>query len=125
MAVGDRTHQLPSDSFIAGESHLFVFNCFYYADNRPFSLARCTASFSIVHAFDKEADPILTKPMTVEMNVDRTTDSRLHVTLLPAETVDLHGKYIYQVSVRDVSGDIEIPGQGELHIYNNIDKNFI
>lgn len=47
------------------------------------------------------------------------------VTLSPIETVDLSGKYIYQIIIRDIDGDVEIPKQGILYITNNINKNFI
>ena len=44
--------------------------------------------------------------------------------LLPEETVDLFGKFIYQITIQDISGEIEIPDQGILRIANNINKVF-
>ena len=49
----------------------------------------------------------------------------LTVSLPPSKTVDLFGKYIYQIIIRDIEGDVEIPKQGILYITNNINKNFI
>jgi hypothetical protein len=69
--------------------------------------------------------PILTKSMKAIFNNDGTSDNVLTVTLLPTETVDLFGKYIYQIMIRDIDGDVEIPKQGILYITNNINKSFI
>jgi len=49
----------------------------------------------------------------------------LAVTLDPLDTVDLCGKYIYQITIKDINGNIEIPKQGILFITNNINKSFI
>ena len=35
------------------------------------------------------------------------------------------GKHIYQISIKDINGDIEIPKQGIMYITANIDKGFI
>lgn len=48
----------------------------------------------------------------------------LRVVLLPEETVDLVGKFIYQITIQDISGEIEIPDQGIIRIANNINKSF-
>ena len=48
-----------------------------------------------------------------------------HQALLPQETVNLYGKYIYQITIQDMSGETEIPSQGILGITNNIDKAII
>lgn len=55
-------------------------------------------------------------------NNEGTYDNVLTVTLSPTETVDLSGKYIYQIIIRDIDGDVEIPKQGILYITNNINK---
>jgi len=58
-------------------------------------------------------------------NDEVTADNVLTVTLTPTETVELFGKYIYQIIIRDIEGDVEIPKQGILYVTNNINKNFI
>ena len=70
-------------------------------------------------------DPILTKTMEVSYDLEDDCDNILTVKILASETVDLFGKYIYQISMRDLGGDVEIPKQGILYISNNIDKSFI
>jgi len=49
----------------------------------------------------------------------------LAVTLIPNETKNLYGKYIYQITIQDMSGEVDIPSQGILGITNNIDKSII
>lgn len=63
--------------------------------------------------------------MKSSINDEGTSDNVLMVTLEPAETVDLCGKYIYQVIIKDMNGDTEIPKQGVLYITNNINKSFV
>ena len=48
----------------------------------------------------------------------------LKVTLLPSETVDLCGKYIYQITIKDVEDNTE-PKQGIMYIGNNINKGYV
>lgn len=85
----------------------------------------CTANFAIVSFTNKMGKPILTKPMEAIFNDDGTINNVLIVTLEPKETVELCGKYIYQIQIQDIDGDVEIPKQGLLYITNNINRGFI
>lgn len=118
-------YTLPTIDFVGGETQNLSFNVYFYKNKQPFSLTGCTCNFSIVSYTNKRGSPILSKQMESAFNGDVTSDNVLTVTLTPAETVDLCGKYIYQVIIRDVSGDTEIPNQGILYITNNINKSFI
>ena len=85
----------------------------------------CTANFAIVSFTNKMGKPILTKSMEDIFNDEGTINNVLTVTLEPRETMDLYGKYIYQIQIKDVSGNVEIPKQGILYITNNINRGFI
>ena len=85
----------------------------------------CTSNFSIVDFRNKVGSPILTKTMDVLENSDGSSFNVLSVELTPQETYELSGKYIYQISIRDVNGNVEIPKQGLIYITNNINKGFI
>ena len=37
----------------------------------------------------------------------------------------MSGKYIYQITIKDISGDVEVPKQGIFLVVNNINKGFI
>lgn len=118
-------YTLPMIDFVGGETQDLAFNTYFYRGKKPFSLSGCSASFSIVSFMNKNGAPILTKPMRVSLNTAGTIDNVLAVTLQPWETVELSGKYIYQISIRDIGGDVEIPKQGILMITGNINKSFI
>lgn len=118
-------YTLPTIDFVAGETQDLVFRVYFYKNRRPFSMTGCTSNFAIVSFTNKMGKPILTKPMEDIFNDDGTINNVLTVTLEPQETVDLCGKYIYQIQIKDVSGNVEIPKQGILYITNNINKGFI
>lgn len=49
----------------------------------------------------------------------------IEINLLPSETVYLYGKFIYQVSISDAAGYVEIPGRGIMDIIRNINPETI
>lgn len=114
---------LPEISFVGGETREFRFPL-RDKKGRVFDVSGATANFSVVGAMNRIGVPIISKPMEIVAN-ENGIASVLTVTLLPAETVNLFGKFIYQISIRDFYGEIEIPSQGVLFITNNIDKSFI
>ena len=118
-------YPLPAIDFVGGETQDLMFNVYFYKSHRPFSLTGCVANFAIVSFTNKTGAPILTKPMDAIFNNEGTINNVLTVTLEPKETVGLHGKYIYQIQIKDIGGDVEIPKQGILYITNNINKGFI
>lgn len=116
---------LPTISFVGGETQDLAFNTYFFQSDKRYSLSGCTANFAVADYLDKTGMAIISKPMTVGYDTTCTIDNVLNVTLTPSETVDLCGKYIYQISMRDIDGDVEIPKQGILLITRNIDKTFI
>ena len=118
-------YTLPTIDFVGGETQDLAFNVYFYKNKQPFSLTGCTCNFSIVSFTNKTGAPILSKPMDAIFNDDVSSDNVLTVTLEPTDTVDLFGKYIYQIIIKDINGDAEIPKQGILYITNNINKGFI
>lgn len=118
-------YTLPTIDFVGGETQDFMFNVFFYKNERPFSLTGCTANFAIVSFTNKMGTPILTKPMEAIFNDEGIINNVLTVTLEPKETVGLCGKYIYQIQIRDIDGGVEIPKQGILYVTNNINRGFI
>ena len=118
-----KTYNLPEISFIGGETHDFRFSLFTDT-GKTFNASGIKATFSIVSSINRSGQPILSKDMTVIAN-DDGIENIITVTLQSNETVNLYGKYIYQITLQDMSGDIEIPSQGILGIINNIDKNIV
>lgn len=118
-------YTLPTIDFVGGESQELLFNTYFYKNRKPFNMTGCTSNFSIVDFTNKKGTPILTKSMNILENADNTAFNVLSVDLTPTETYKLCGKFIYQITIKDVNGNVEIPKQGLLYITNNINKGFI
>lgn len=116
---------LPSIDFVGGSTQDLVFNMFARQGGRPFSMAGCTCNFAVVSFLNKVGTPVIQKEMTIGTEGGGTAENIVSVTLDPGDTVHLSGKYVYQISIRDQNGAVEIPKQGLLYIENNIDKDFI
>lgn len=114
-------YTLPTVDFVGGSTQDFAFNAFFFSNRKPFDMTQCTATFSVISYVNKDSSPLISKEMTVDNGADGVANV-LKVTLDAADTVDLAGKYIYQVTVRDNGGGVDIPNQGILRIANNIDK---
>lgn len=121
-------YTLPAIDFVGGSTQDFVFHCYFFANKRPHELSSCTANFSIINFVNKNGEPLVSKQMEVGADpiVDGEINNVLRVELTPSDTVNLPaGKYIYQITIRDASGSVDIPNQGIIHIINNINKAFV
>ena len=118
-------YELPTITFVGGETRDLAFHIYHYIGKRPYSLSECECTFSLVNFTTKGGKPILSKEMTVIYDETGTIDNVLTVTLESLESVNLFGKYIYQITIQDRDGEVEIPSQGIMYINNNIDKGII
>lgn len=114
---------LPTIDFVGGETLKLIFHVYYQNKPQFFDLVNTSANFSIVDYANKHGTPILSKAMNVSFG-ETAESNYLSVTIHPAETVELYGKYIYQITLKDADGTTEIPKQGIMYITNNIDKAF-
>lgn len=117
--------RLPTLSFIAGETQDILFNTYFLKNSRPFDLSGCTCNFSLIGFTGRTGTPILSKAMDIVQNEDGSAENVLSVTLTSSETLELGGKYIYQLQIKGPSGEVEIPSQGLMYITNNINKDFL
>ena len=125
MACNYSPYSLPTIDFVGGSTQEFEFNVYFCHEKKPFSMSGCECIFSIVSFTNKTGSAIISKKMEIGYNSQTETDNVLTVTLDSSDSVDLFGKYIYQITIRDVDGVVEIPKQGILYITNNIDKQFL
>lgn len=124
----DKQKPLPTIRFVGGETQELVFNTYSEATGQPFDLSSCTANLAVINWVNKSGKPLISKEMSVEAPDSLTGEGALNilrVTLLPSDTVSLAGKYLYQISIRYVSGEMDIPAQGVMYISRNIDPDFI
>lgn len=123
LAYDYNPYVLPTIDFVGGETQHLAFHVYFHTKDKPFSLTGCTCNFSVVSYRNKTGTPLITKAMTPAFG--GSVYNVLTVELQASETVDLYGKYIYQICIRDIDGDVEIPKQGILYVTNNINKPFI
>ncbi len=116
-------YTLPEMSFVGGESQTLMFNLFTI-DGNDFDAGECEVGFALVHYSNKNGIPILTKKAEIwEGNNGVMNTARVDLT--SEDTLDLYGRYVYQLTVNDSFGNTEIPGQGIIDITRNIHPNFI
>ena len=111
---------LPQEDLVGGESREFQFRL-YTQNGVPFSIHEGSAYFALINYSNKSGAPILSKSCSTTVGpegVENTVAVELH----SQETLELFGKYIYQVTIIDRYGEAEIPGQGILHITRNINR---
>lgn len=124
MSCDYNPYTLPILKFVGGSTQDLAFHVYFQSYETPFDLSSCTANFAVINYTNRDGEPVISKAMTVEHDTGSLSNI-LSVTLLPSDTVDLVGKYIYQVTIRDVAGYTEIPDQGIMFIANNINKNYV
>lgn len=127
MACNAEQYSLPTIHFVAGSTQEFEFHVFSAIAHLPFDLKSCTANLSVVSSINKTGAPLISKSMEIVEDDSLGSDGMANIltaTLHPYETVQLCGKYIYQISIRYISGEMDIPSQGVMYITQNINKEY-
>jgi hypothetical protein len=117
------TYNLPDESFVGGESRDFIFHLLT-AGGVPFDANGCDVDFAVINYANKNGAPLVTKSADMRMGTEGVVNVAV-VSLFPEDTVNLYGRYVYQLSIRDSFGELEIPGQGILNITRNINQAFV
>ena len=127
VEVYDVHYELPRIQIIGGVTAQWVFNL-YTPERELFDAYNCVADCSIVPVYDKTGPSVASFACSI---VERPTKrkSAILVQLAVADTVHLHGKYVYQITIKMPSdsayGKIDIPLHGILYIGKNIKPEFI
>ena len=116
-------YTLPQDRFVAGQTCKYIWRLFRES-GQPFNANGCEGSFALIDYSHKDEEPILVKPVDLLLG-DEEFVNIASLELKPEDTINLDGKYIYQLSIKDPEGNLEIPNQGLLYISNNIHKSFV
>lgn len=118
-----RVFNLPPLMFVGGETeHLKFF--LKTESGGIFDADGCDASFAIIQYTNHGGTAVLTKNAVISADVSGMKCFAT-VPLESADTVDLCGRYIYQISITNDEGITEIPGQGVIDIVHNIDPALI
>lgn len=109
---------------VGGSMRTFTFNI---TDRlgAPFRLGAYSARFALVNIINRSMSPVLTKEMEMVREESGKPTNVLTVTLDAADTYRLRGKYIYQITIVNPTGEADVPHQGEIIIHENIDKSVI
>lgn len=111
-------YTLPELTFVGGETQEMKFRL-KEIDGSLYNAKYCTANFSICNYSNKVGTPIITLTPTFISDGGKIIHI-LHIVLPAEKTVNLFGKYIYQIVIMDDTGRIEIPNQGIMNITRNI-----
>lgn len=117
-------YTLPTIDFVGGETQKIVIHTYSPDGEEPYNVSGYSANFSVVSAMNKSGTPVITKAMDVSQ-AGEGEGNVLSVCLEPSETVSMSGKYIYQITIMDCDGGVEIPKQGIMMVTGNINKKFI
>jgi len=116
-------YTLPEISFVGGESQLLLFNLLTISGTE-YDASECKVGFAVIHYANKNGMPILTKEAELKTGKSGVKSIAV-VDLSPADTIDLYGRFVYQITISDAAGATEIPGQGLIDVTRNIHPEFI
>lgn len=127
-------YTLPEIMFVGGETQELVFRL-YTPRHYPYDMEvqPRVANFAILHYVNRDYEtPILEVSSDgyspqIEIQVgEEGVLNQVFVTLKPTDTLLLSGKYIYQLTLKDSSGEyVDIPNQGILYVIRNINPTFV
>jgi hypothetical protein len=116
-------YTLPQDKFVGGQAVEYRWRLYSKAKT-PFDASGCEGNFALIDYSHKFGESILSKTLTF-ITGDEGVVNVACVTLDSGDTVELSGKYVYQLIIKDADGNTEIPNQGFFLIYKNINEGFL
>lgn len=116
-------YTLPEWDFVGGETQRRGFTLLR-STGAEYDLPSAQAELAVVDFMNPSSAACIVQQVPVQLNRDGVS-CEVSFTLSPADTVDLAGKYMYQITVRDVNGNTSIPRRGKMYIIENLDKTFV
>ena len=115
-------YELATLSFIAGETQELYLRMFS-SDNDRVKSENYTCDFSITRYGSLSDEPLLSKECAVNMElINGKSYDLFYLKLLPEDTIDLIGLFLYQITLKNSKG-VEIY-QGLINIQTNINSEF-
>ena len=115
----NKSYRLPDYSMVAGETQNITI-LLYTTKNRQLDATGMYARFAVTDFINQDSEPILTKVCTIITPQDEYP-AVLNCRLTPDDTIDLGGKYIYQITVMDIDDSVAIL-KGDMLIDRNCDR---
>ena len=116
-------YTLPEISFVGGETQEFNFHLKNHAGD-PFDASGASVNFAICNYSNKTGSPLLSYEPTL-LAGENGVASVVVLAIPKEDTAMLAGKFIYQITIVDVSGNSEIPNQGIMNIAKNINQEYV
>lgn len=116
-------YTLPEISFVGGETQEFNFHLKNH-EGDPFDASGASVDFAICNYSNKTGSPLLSYTPTLLAD-ENGVASVIILTIPKEDTATLAGKFIYQITIVDVSGNSEIPNQGIMNIAKNIHQEYV
>lgn len=114
------SYSLPTLRIIGGETKEQIFDVFYDETGQPMQLSGFDCRFCIASNLIDSPTPIINKAMSVTNSETTGYNNALMVKLDPSDTVELNGKYIYQISLYKATENISSIFQGVMYVKKNI-----
>lgn len=109
--------KLPDWDFVGGSTQRRTFQL-AKPTGEEYDIQSGTVQFDL-REYVNDGAPLLTKQFGMSVS-GKGKFCVVSVMLAPSETKALHGCFIYQLQVKDGSGNVAIPFQGRMHIAANI-----
>lgn len=119
----NKIYNLPEIYFIGGETQTLLFNLCTVGGN-DFDASNCKVEFALIHYANKNGIPLLVKSAEI-LEGKNGIMNVASIDMTPDDTLELSGRYVYQLSICDAYNNAEIPGQGIIQITRNIHPEFI
>lgn len=116
-------YSLPELTFVGGKTQDFYFSL-VDNDGNPFDASGCTVNLSICNYSNKTGEPLISMMPRV-ISMDGNIKDTVYVNIPAKATSLLVGKYIYQLTIMDIRGKVDIPNQGIMNITKNINDGFL
>ena len=118
-------YTLPQITLVGGQSEQIRWRIFDL-NGDPYDATGISGRFAIVDYSNQDvATPLLTLNITFVTDSETGVNNVAQITLSSADTLNLYGKYIYQITLKSSFGDVQIPNQGIMFIAHNIDKGYL
>ena len=118
-----RFYVLPEWQLVGGETRKRTFTLYHDECGPTYNIPGATAEVAVVDFVNPHGELKLCKEASVSVD-ENGHYCEVTVDLTPADTLDLQGKYIYQLTIKDALGNIAAP-KGLMYITANIDKTFV
>lgn len=114
---------LPEWRFVGGETQTRIFTLYRMGGSVAYDIPNASIELSIVDFVHPKSTPTKLGVSEIQSDDDGVF-CNVSVKLSPRDTVNLSGKFIYQLSIKDGLGNVSI-SKGIMYISENIDKSFI